>query len=457
MQKRRFVAYILTLFVIFLFALVSWQDRWINIDIGSFHYHKMWEGPSLSDMSFGLVDYTLDLPMGRDFVGGSKLRMKVDNEMDEVNDERLDQTVETLRNRLSATGFAENTVYREKTDKGAFIVAEILADLEKVQAIESVILSDGLLELWTQKENPEPQKAPNNKKGADLSFKEMMMGQYDDLGVDITGLKGFGTGQTEEGYTYLDIGLTDAASDNVTKNFQQFYGKSLTAVLGESFLFVDETFLGEQYQMSGSVRSMRFLILGEEVQARAQGATIKYNDLPLDLTVTARSEFRGPFDFKFIQKGVFVGFILISLFSIFLIYKFRREGLIGSTGLILYILAAISMSKVLHITLSIPSLMAFLYGVGFFAGSILLGLVKSRQDEEEVFFNVSVYLKSNSFTRIFKPFVLVNLIASSVVLILLPGGIKFLAAELLLVTFMMWLFFEYGMRLITFVYNITQD
>ena len=52
MKKKNYVIYILFL-IVFLFTLfILWPDKWVNVDIGSFHYHKLWEGPSLGSLTF---------------------------------------------------------------------------------------------------------------------------------------------------------------------------------------------------------------------------------------------------------------------------------------------------------------------------------------------------------------------------------------------------------------------
>jgi hypothetical protein len=124
----------------------------MNIDIGSFHYHKLWEKPTLEILTNGSFSNDFSINWGRDFLGEKMYTIDVVFENEENVESKIAQTVELFSNRLNSAGLGESTVWAEKVDTKYIIYAQVPEGVATSYEFESTVLQKGKFAIWGQKD-----------------------------------------------------------------------------------------------------------------------------------------------------------------------------------------------------------------------------------------------------------------------------------------------------------------
>lgn len=449
-MKKDYLIYISLIFLVFLAAIIIWPHYWVNIDISSFHYHKLWKGP---DLTSGKYEHDFDIHLGMDFTGGVEYRLRVIfPEGEEDKKAQIEESVKLLQNRLRAVGYNESTVNWQKQEEDYSIIIQIAGSSDEFSDFESNIFQKGKLEMWGEKgEEITIENESIDLQGDETDpFRSYLEQNYTNLNVDGNRIKGFKTGETEE-VSYLTIVLEDDQASELTSQIYNFYGKSLMAVLDGQLLYIDGKDLGEKLQLYREAKSVKISGIADLNQAQLFGAVIQNGPLPLDLEIVESNEFEGVYGREFLDKGMIAGLAALALLMIPLIFMFKWDGVIGVISLMLYGLFIFALLKVVPVKLTIGVVWAFIFCIGLYTGllSLILENNKRKRREEKLLF--SQFNKDKELFEIISNLITLQVIVSLVFIIFAPWQIQNTIQVILGGVVLIWIGLEY---LLPFQYKL---
>lgn len=380
---KKYVHYILSLLLLFLLALIVWPNRTITLNIEDFHYQKMWEGPSLTKLTSGRIQNDLNLNLGKELLGGVRFKYQVIfNEAETEKVERLDQTVEIIRERFDAGGFGQSDVYWKEENEQYFILADVENKNSKLGDLKETLFNTGDLNIWGEGQQDLPQESDPTSAGSFESFLEQ---SYDKLEVDANDIKGYRILNDEDKH-FIKLALSDVQSEALTANIYSFYGKNLLAVLDEQFLVIDGTDIGEQVQMSGQIRTLNIAGFESEEEAEFFGGIIDNGPLQVELSQVEENEYEGAYDKSFVGKTaiLFIGLSLI--FAVFLIAKYKVDGVVGFLSVAIWLLFIAAGLKFLQVTLTLNLIMmsSIAIGILFYIINEIIHSIDKRNKQSRV-------------------------------------------------------------------------
>lgn len=452
MMKRDYILYILLLILILLAGLIVWPNRWINIDIGNFHYHKMWEGPNLSDLTLDSIEHDLDLDLGMDFVGSSENKLNVIfTEQSEDHAKKVAEAVRILRNRLQAAGFVESTVTFKKEGDEYYIYVKVRGSKEAFESSQHLITQKGVLELWGGKGEEVASEDPSASSGQEVDpFRQFLEQSYTKLDLDLSDFKGIKVGREEEVY-FIGIGLTDEQSEKLKEEVYKFWGKSLIAVLDSALFPIDGSDLGEQMSFYGKARSIKISGFSEKEDAKVNTAIINNGVLPVDLVVSESYDQDPILGEEFLNKGLVGGGVTLALIMIMLFIFFGNDGLVGAFSLALFLLFFLACIKVFHMRLAIGSILAFMLVVSSYIALLVFTFLRSQKKAMAISTDLFRFLRDKDIVEFNNNFLIVQFVLGFMLFVLAPVFSKYFALVLLI-----GVFFEYIVldQILPFCYKV---
>ncbi|MFC1780537.1 hypothetical protein ACFLY9_02485 [Patescibacteria group bacterium] len=448
-MRKVYIYYILLLLLIFFSALVVWPDRWINVDVGNFHYHKLWEGPDLSQLTIGVLENDLDVELSKDFIGSSTYTFEVNFENEEQDKlQSVKDSVELIKNRLMAIGYRENVVNYYKTDDKYFITVNIGGTDKDFSRYKEVIFNKGMLEIWGEKGEEIPTEEETSVDFESDPFKAYLSQQYQQLNVDGNAMKGYTIGFEDETY-YLKVVLQDEQATNLAVEVYSYYGKSIIGVLDSFMLGLDGADLGEQIQLYRQAKSVKFAGLPDREIANMYGAMIQNGPLQIELEQTGEVEFQEGLKKEFIRKSVLVGLVVILAIFVLFIILFKSDSLLAFSGLGLFSTFTLALMKFVPIKFSVGSMLAFILSVGVFLGSLfrILRDIKERRKAEVIQADT---LLNSKFGEQIQNLVLVQIIIAVIFILFAPFSMKCFMWIVFISAPTMWFVLD---QLMPFTYN----
>lgn len=379
-MRRDYIYYILFVFLFFLSIFIIFPTRWVNIDVGSFHYHKLWQKITLDDLTNGNYSNDFHINWGRDIVGGKKYKISVQFESEENTAQEIDQTIDLFSKRLSSAGYSESNVWYEKVNEDYVIFAEVSGGETSSYEFESTILQKGKFVIWGQKDEED---VPAEGSDEELtSIDAILERSYENFGLGTMKFRGFRV-EEEDGQYVLVLGLDTEASKIFTEKVQLFYGKMILAQLDENILSIDGGSLGEQLSQRGKIISINIPGFASREQAELVGSVIYHAPLETNLSISETTFLESPVDLTFIRKGT-IGALLLSLvIAACCVVAFRKNGILASILIFVYEYLFVILLKVFPITFTFGSLLSLILMFGFFVGSLLLLLRSASQQQKQ--------------------------------------------------------------------------
>jgi preprotein translocase subunit SecD len=448
-MRKVYIYYILLLLLVFFSAIIVWPDCWVNVDIGNFHYHKLWEGPSFAQLTLGKLENDLDIELGQDFVGSSTYTFKVNFAIEEQDElASVKDSVSLIRNRLHATSYKESIVNYFMVNGAYFITVKVSGTDEDFSEYKDVIFNKGKLEIWGEKgeEIPTEEELPVDFETD--PFKAYLSQQYRMLNVDGNAMKGYTIGTEDDTY-YLKVVLQDEQATNFAVEVYSYYGKSIIGVLDSFMLGLDGTDLGEQIQLYRQARSVKFAGLPDHEIANMYGAIIQNGPLQIELEPTGEVEFQEGLGKGFIKKGIIVGIGVLSVMFVMFMITFKRNSLLAFFNLGLFVLFTLALVKFLPIKFTVGSMLAFILSLSIFIGLLfkILKDVKERQKEEVIQANTFVNSKVG---KLIQNLALIQVITSISFMFFAPWSIKYFMWIIFISAVTMWFVLD---QLIPFTYK----
>ncbi len=430
-MKKEYIFYLLVLFSVFAAVIIIWPHFWVNLDIGAFHYHRLWKGPNLDDLSGGRYEYNFDLELGKDFSERSNLLYKVnfdDNSVDKR--EKIEEVVGMLQNRLRDIGYSESVVGFYKKEDNYFITSEIEEGSSEIGDNKEVIFSKGKMEFWGEKgEEIVAEEDDEDSEEESDPLREYIKENFVNLGIDGNEIKGYKTGEADES-SYLRVVLEEEQSKNLTNQIYSFYGKSLIIVIDDQVFYIDGSDLSETVQIYQEAKSIKIAGIPDEEQANLYGSVVKNGPLPVDLEFVESTDLSPLYD-KDILRIVLIAIIgIFILFSFGYILLFKLNGAVGMICVGLYLLFTIALLKIVPIKITSGVIFSLLITISSYIGVLSLSL-KSMFNKKEDGEDKILFLTDKKVENLFDNIVIISLIFSFVLILFAVWQMKYIGIIIL--------------------------
>lgn len=442
-MKRNFFIYIFLLILIFIALIILWPNRWINIDVGSFHYHKLWEGPNLTEITNGRINNDLNFELGKDFAGSKEYKVKVafeDSGEEEISDENkqkvLDNTVELLRKRFNEAGLKETEIRWIKGEENYYIEASVVK--KEANTYKDIIFNKGVLEIWGEKAEPDPIEVGGDQT---FSFEDYLKQSYEKIDIDVNTIKGSMTGEGEED-SFIKVALLDNQSSELSNAVNTYVGKAVIAVIDEKFIPIDGQDMGEQFQFYGQIRSIKLMGFQDIQEAELYSSVVKYGPLEVSFDIEEESEIEPVYGRDFLLRGLVVYIVLLLVFCVLMVVLYKQDGLVGALAVPLFSLFLLATLKVLPLIITIGyvySLLAVFAVLTWIVFSIARkSYYKKKADRAWKW----LYVRDESFTKRSLKLVLSLALFSILCIIILPWEGKNFAGVVFTGTVWIWILVE---------------
>ncbi|MDD3648481.1 MAG: hypothetical protein PHS44_08380 [Candidatus Dojkabacteria bacterium] len=442
-MRKKYLLYISVLVFIFLLTLIVWPDRNINIDIGSFHYHKVWKGPNLNEITSGRIENDLNLDLGSGFLGGTAFEYKiVYPEATENKKEIADQTLDEIRMRLAAGGYNQSDITWELRGEDYYTIARIenIDDNVSDEYIKETVFKKGVLQLWGERSQTDIGAQTTDQQAN--TFESFLDQNYDKIEVDANDIKGYRVFEDEETYG-VKIALSDVQAEALSSSILAFFGRNLLAVLDEQFIVVDGADLGEQIQTTGKIKTLNLTGFQSKKDAKLMAGIIGNGPLGVELEQFKKEAFQAEYDRSIIGKVALAFIAVLIVFGLILITLYKIDGVVGLLMNVLWGLLVAAGLKILPVVITIPTILALGMLTGLFLW-MLLKVIRSidRKNKTREDLDLGMYFKDASVHKEITNMIYVMLILGLVCLLssIWPGNN--IAALILLSTLVSWFTIE---------------
>lgn len=415
-MRKEFLTFIVLLFLVLIAALISWPTRWMNLDIGSIHYHKLWEGPNLSDLTFGKFEYNFDIDLGRDFRGSTEYKVKVSfDEGEEDKEGKVKDTVSALRERLHAMEQYEGEVVYYKDGEDYYIRVEVAGTDEEFDLYKNTLLQEGNLEIWGEKTEDlteDDSQQIQIGEGED-PFRSFIEQSYQTMGVDANDMKGITVAKEEDSY-YIRVFLSDLQAEQLLSQIELFYGKRIVAILDSQILFIDGGDLGDQIQYYRKVNSVKIAGFYDRAQADLISSVIRSGPLSTTLEIVESNSYEAKYDINFISESLVREAIIICLLLL-LVILFKWDGLMAVFMTGFYYLFVLAGLKISPFFLTEGTLFAFLFSSCIFftlLSKILVIKLKISKNEAALTEEISLKGRDQAYIGTLLLIICISLILS---------------------------------------------
>lgn len=367
-KPRFFFTFIFLLTVLTVYIVVppiNWQlSKAVKIAIpGGIHLHA---GPISIDRNF-------PFQKGLDLQGGTSITLKAD--MSKIKEADRDNALQTaqsvIERRINLYGVKEPVVQTEKVNGDYRLIVE-LPGVNVQQAVQ-LVGTTAQLTFWEPVASGSAEaKNPNSLPLGILQTLGPYAHQTNLTGSDLqnaTVTFDSKSGQPEVQLTFTTDGAKkfgDITSRNV--------GKRVAMVLDNVVLeapTVNEAIVTGDAVISGGFTTDTATQLS--IQLRA-------GSLPVPLSVLSQQTIGATLGNGSLEKSLFAGFIGFAVIVIFMIFLYGRLGLIASIALAIYTLLALSVFKLIPITLTLAGIAGFILSIGMAVDANIL--IFERMKEE---------------------------------------------------------------------------
>ncbi|QAS54083.1 protein translocase subunit SecDF [Halobacillus litoralis] len=389
-----------------------------------------------------ITGVTKDIKLGLDLQGGFEILYDVEplNEEQEVNDQVLEATAESLSERVNTLGISETNISIE--DQGRIRVQ--LAGVEDQQTARELLSTTAELSL----------RGTDGKEymdGSDLVEGSAQQSFNPDTNEPIVTLKVKSASEfydvSEEIYNTPDDPSTPYPDDllviwldyNENTSFAEEYGKEDPAYIS-----------APSFRQNGPIRSNSIQISGDfTVESAKQLADIlNAGSLPVNLEETYSTSVGAQFGEQAMNKTILAGFIGIAAIFIFMIAYYRFPGIIATITLSVYVYLILVVFELMNGVLTLPGIAALILGVGMAVDANIITYERIKEELKSGKTLLSAYKAGNkrSLSTILDANI-TTLIAATVLFIFGTSSVKGFATMLIVSILVSFITAVYGTRL----------
>lgn len=373
-MRKYYFLNLLSLFIFFIGALILWPTSWINVDVGSFHYHKEWKGPNLEDLTDGNFEKDFDLNFGFDFSGGSEYTLYAFGPTGNASVEDVQTVIDMIRSRLEMVGYGESKVSYKREGDGYSITVQVPARVDEFNQFAYILSQKGDVAIWGERSTP----LEADTQSEDIMIDYLKM-NYEDIGIRIRSVKGIRIKDVEDGYA-LYTGLGDQDIAEISEQASSLYDKSILVLIDEGGGYpIDGSLLGEQLQYYGEIKTIQILGFVEKENALAIASLIQHGPFPVDLFQTDAKSIAPEVGVEFVRKIIFALGISLIILAIISIILYKADGLMVSTVAFWHFASILVTLKILQTTVTVGGMLAVLFSVAVY--TVLLSIILV-QDED---------------------------------------------------------------------------
>ena len=349
------------------------DNQWLKVD--SF----------LGGYKFSLLDgkYNFDfsrLKRGLDLNGGVRivLRAELDDVIEEDRDAAVESAVEVIERRINLLGVTEPYIAVVKVGEERRIVVEI-PGLENITDAIALIGETAQIKFMVLKDDVEW----SVEKYQEYYLNPTVWEETGVTGADMRGANVvFGTGGSRAGgqskpqiqISFTNEGLekfSEVAKQNIDKPVAIFLDDEVAPI---SMAVVDKNLaegLVEDPIISGSFTLK---------DAQALSVQIRAGALPISISVMEQKSIGATLGQESVNKSFFAGLIGFGLVLIFMIYMYKRFGVLAAVSLIIYTIIVMAIFKIIPVVLTLPGIAGLVLSVGMASDANILIFERIKEE-----------------------------------------------------------------------------
>lgn len=348
------------------------DNQWLKVDsfIGGYNF------------SFFNGRYNLDLrefKRGLDLNGGVKivLRAELDDISPEDRESAVKSAVEVIERRVNLLGVTEPYVASSKVGEEHRIIVEI-PGLENVTEAIELIGETAQLKFMVLKEEVEW----DSQKYQEYYLDPTVWEETEVTGADLKGANvvfGSATQVGSQNNPQIQISFTndglakfsEVAKQNVNKPVAIFLDDEAVPI---SMAVVDENLaqgLVEDPIISGSFTLP---------EAKALSVQIIAGALPISISVMEQKAIGATLGQSSVTESFFAGVIGLTLVLIFMIYMYKRLGVLAAISLIVYTIIVLAVFKLVPVVLTLPGIAGFVLSIGMASDANILIFERIKEE-----------------------------------------------------------------------------
>lgn len=346
------------------------QNNYINVEteIGGY-YINLFDGKILLDFR--------DLKKGLDLEGGVRVVLKAD--MSKINpaerDAALDSATKVIERRVNLLGVSEPYIAPSKVGDDYRIIVEI-PGIDDVAAAVSLIGQTAQLKF--KQLNPE---APwDETKYQDYFLNPTVWEDTGVTGADLRGAsvvfsqQGVGANMPEIQLNFTSEGrqkFSEVAKKNVNKPVALFLDEGLSPL---SMPIVNP-------DLAAGLTNDPVINGNFDVKsANALSVQIRAGALPVPVTVLEQKTVGATLGNESIKKSFFAGAIGLGLVLLFLIFMYRKLGVMAGVALVIYAFLVLAVFKLIPVVLTLPGIAGFVLSIGMATDANILVFERIREE-----------------------------------------------------------------------------
>lgn len=374
---------IFVLIVILISGLLLLVDLPINFNFGKIKLPLMRKEADLTNINFSKIDLKLpffqvkkDLPykLGLDLQGGTRLVYKVD--MKDIPKKEQDTAFEAARvvidRRINFFGVTEPTIQSLKLPSEYRIVVELPGTSDITQALD-LIGRTAQLSFWE-----EGSKKLASESAMLFPYGSVSVFQNEPIKTELTGkdLKAakvvFGS-QNGTPQVQLDFSPKGA----------KLFGEITKRNVNKRVAIVLDDIIIEAPTVQQAILNGNAVITGNFTTETSKNLAIQLNAgaLPAPLTIIGQTTVGPSLGIESLKKSLLGGLLGFVSLIIFMIYLYKREGIIASFALIIYAILVLFLFKLIPVTLTLAGVAGFILSIGMAVDANVL--IFERMKEEQ--------------------------------------------------------------------------
>ncbi|MCP3025568.1 protein translocase subunit SecDF [Halobacillus sp. A5] len=382
---------------------------------------------------------TKDINLGLDLQGGFEILYDVEtiDEDQEVNQQVLESTVESLYERVDVLGISETNISIESGDR----IRVQLAGVEDQQEARDLLSTTAQLSFRDVEGNEymdgsdiregSAQQTYDQNNSPIVSLEVKSASEFYDVTQEISNK------EPVEGATYPPNLLVIWLDYDEDISFEEEYGSEDPAYVSAP-------------QVSEGIRSNTVQIEGDFSQESAQQLAdiLNAGSLPVELEETYSTSVGAQFGEQAMDKTIYAGIIGVGLIFLFMLYYYRFPGVISVVTLSAYIYLILVVFELLNGVLTLPGIAALILGVGMAVDANIITYERIKEELKAGKSVMSAYRSGNkrSLATILDANI-TTLIAAAVLFAFGTSSVKGFATMLIVSILVSFVTAVYGTRL----------
>ena len=325
--------------------------------------------PWLPDEILGVEFRTV---LGLDLEGGLRVTLEVEPEAgQEITPEDLELTRDTIERRVAGIGVNEPQVRSEIAGDGSRRIIVEVPGVSDQSQVRSLVGSTGRLQFI----NPQGQALTDEQDISDL----LESGAVTEL---------FGGGEIQQGSVAPDVGsgnqigvsftLSPEASDIWCQFTSANVGRPGPIALDGRVITVPE--INQPICGGQTIITIGAPTPANEVERTNLYNTLRYGALPLSLTEQGVETVDPTLGANFLTQALIAGGVGLLLVLFFMIAYYRLPGVLAAIALIFYTLVIYAIFRVIHVTLTLAGVAAFILSIGLAVDANLLLIERIKEE-----------------------------------------------------------------------------